>query len=397
MRAARQTAMPEHLDFLLCTSRDPGEPVDIVCSCDDFWSVAQQFALLQLYARNVLSPPGEINLRREDIRIIPPHPAPDPQWPQPCAKHVDGHVIPLTATVRADYLHSLARYSNRALRIAGAYARVFLEDFEHGDIKRLGRFHWAGLAAFASKQVAFVLRHELVQKYAPPTLRALGRGNLWLYNDALPWHYAWALCPKSVDKCAKQRDARNLDPIVLANLSMQEWAEEALKNVPCRFDESKAELGDPIGNLQWTPLMGEAIEAWRALEAETDTDERAKRALEHLKLMARHEQGEVLQGFTYGVTLFSKSLALVRFGDEWLHLHLSERSVAFKFQLSFSARDYVPDPAWRSDAPPGIRVEDYKERMDWIDDAAGKYHALMYGECQQRMLAELRILADYEG
>ncbi|MBU6439742.1 MAG: hypothetical protein KGJ03_11125 [Betaproteobacteria bacterium] len=395
MRAARQTTMPEHLDFLLCTSRDPGVPVDIVCSCDDFWSVAQQFALLQLYARKVLSPPGEINMRREDIRIIPPHPAPDPQWPQPCAKHVDGHVIPLTAVVRADYLHGVARYANRALRIAGAYARVFLEDFEHGDAKRLGRFHWAGLAAFASKQVAFILREDLVQTWAPQTLRALGRGNLWLYNDALPWHYAWALCPKSVDKCARQRDAQCLDPVVLANLTMQEWSEEALKNVPCRFDEPKAELGEPIGNLKWTPLMGQAIEAWRAFETETDDVKRTNLALEHLRLMARHEQGEVLQGFTYGAALFPTSLALARGMDELLHL--SERFIAFKFQISFSAEVYVSDPAWRSDAPPGIRVEDYKERMDWINDAARKYHKLMNGECRERLLAELRILGDYEG
>jgi hypothetical protein len=69
----------------------------------------------------------------------------------------------------------------------------------------------------------------------------------------------------------------------------------------------------------------------------------------------------------------------------------------FKFQLSFSAKEYVEDPEWRSDAPPGIRVEDYKERMKWIDRAAQKYHDLMTGEHRQRMLAELRILASYEG
>ena len=387
--------MPDHLHFPLRTLREPGPPVQIRCSCDDFWSVAQQHAMLQLYARIVEPRPEVIELSRHCPRIIPPDPLPDPSWPEPCARDLNRNIFPLEPHIRADYLQRLVRYSSRALRIAGAYARVFLEDFEHGDARKLGRFYWAGLAAFASKQVAFTLQQDLVKTFAPFALHALGRGNLWLYNDALPWHYAWALCPESVHLCAARRHAPDLHPIVLANLRKQEWAAEALANIPWNFEDKTGKLGTPIGQLRWAPLMGKAIEAWQAFDSETQLDRKGDLAMQHLWAMARHEQGEVLQGFIYEDMPFRASLYTLRTLER--HLALSERYLSFRIQLSFSAQGYVQDPAWRSDAPPGIRVENYRERMQWIKRTAGKYHLLMNGECRTRVLAELRTLADHDG
>jgi hypothetical protein len=68
--------------------------------------------------------------------------------------------------------------------------------------------------------------------------------------------------------------------------------------------------------------------------------------------------------------------------------------LTFRMQLSFSASEFVEDPEWRSDAPPGIRLFDYRERMEWISDTADQYHKLMCGRCQSRMLDELRILGN---
>jgi hypothetical protein len=388
--------MPDHLNFLLTTVRGAKEPVKIICSGDDFWSVAQQFAMLQLYAVDVKQVSNEITLRRPDRRIVPPHPAPDLSCPAPRVRGANGETVDLRGKIIWNrYLTGVSRYSNRALRIAGAYARMYLEDFEHGNPALLGRFYWAGLAAFASKQVAFTLKYMLVQVFAPSTIAALGRGNLWLYNDALPWHYAWALCPKSVRKCADERDVMTMHPVVLDNLCWQEWALFAVCCVPWNFDDRTAKLGKPIGHLKWAPLLGKAIDGWEALAAETNESRKPKLALAHLRDMARHEQGEVLQGFTYGGLMFRRDLHLTRALD-W-GFGVSEKALMFKFQLSFSAEEYVEDPEWRSDAPPGIRVEDYKERMEWIDKAALKYHQLMNGKCRQRMLAELRILGSYEG
>ena len=394
--------MPEHLKFILRTLRDPGPPVEIRCSCDDFWSVAQQHAMLQLYARIVQHQPGRIDLSRHCPRVIPPDPLPDPGWPAPRHKDPKGRWTDIEPQLRAEYHGVVVRYSSRAQRIAGAYARVFLEDFEHGKPERLGRFYWAGLAAFASKQVAFTIQNKLLLFYAPATLRALGKGNLWLYNDALPWHYAWALCPPSVRLCAQRRNAPDLHPVVLNNLSQQEWAAEVLPNLPWNFDDATATLGQPIGQLRWAPLMGEAIDVWEAYEAAIDPDrnpkpdetKKAAIAMRHLWAMARHEQGEVLQGLIYGNPRFRKEIELGRLTGMPPLSYMP--FICFRMQLSFSASEYVDDPDWRSDAPPGIRIDNYHERMDWIRDTAGQYHKLMSGPCRKRLLAELRTLADHD-
>jgi Protein of unknown function (DUF2515) len=102
----------------------------------------------------------------------------------------------------------------------------------------------------------------------------------------------------------------------------------------------------------------------------------------------------ILQGLVYDELPFRADLRAMQALD-W-GFGVSAKFLAFKFQLSFSAEGYVDDPAWRSDAPPGIHVDDYKQRMGWIDKAALKYHQLMNGKCKQRMLAELRILAAYD-
>ena len=274
--------MPEHLKFILRTLRDPGPPVEIRCSCDDFWSVAQQHAMLQLYARIVQHQPGRIDLSRHCPRVIPPDPLPDPGWPAPRHKDPKGRWTDIEPQLRAEYHGVVVRYSSRAQRIAGAYARVFLEDFEHGKPERLGRFYWAGLAAFASKQVAFTIQNKLLLFYA----------------------------------------------------------------------------------------------------------------MRHLWAMARHEQGEVLQGLIYGNPRFRKEIELGRLTGMPPLSYMP--FICFRMQLSFSASEYVDDPDWRSDAPPGIRIDNYHERMDWIRDTAGQYHKLMSGPCRRRLLAELRTLADHD-
>ena len=409
--------MPKHLKFELVTVRGGyGKPQQVRCSCDDFWSVAQQRAMLELYPRKVKYEPNLIHLSREDIRIIPMLPEPPPLaegqrlllLERQHARFMGarpGHSLgpPPDPLARAErdpaviehYQREGLRYATRARLIARAYACLYLENFEHGNPKLLGRFYWAGLAAFASKQVACTVQKLIFHWLARDTVRALGKGNLWLYNDAWPWHYAWALCPESVDLCAKERDARNLHPTVLSNFRSQEWAKEVIPCVPWEIDEQTGTVGQPIGQFRIAPLMSEAIEGWRAIEAETNPDERRGFCMEHLWVMARHEQGEVLQGLVYSDGDFVKDLERARLFRDGMnadkHIYL------FKLQLSFSAEETTDDDEFRSEAPRGISLECYKQRMHWIKKTAQQYDKLMSGEKRQRMLAELRKLAEWDG
>ena len=411
--------MPEHLKFILHTVRNPGPPQQARCPCCSFWSVAQQHAMLQLYPRIKLRRPRMIDLSRETPTIISPDPLPDPDWPVPRYKNEQGQWTDIEPYLRAEYVGQVVRYAMRAERIAGGYARLYLESApraglrparppwgsrklgaalrflvtdQHGAPTRRGRFYWAGLAAFASKQVAFTIRNWALPFFGPATLSALGKGNLWLYNDALPWHYAWTVCPESVEMCAAERNAQDFEPVVLSNLGKQEWAGEAVPNIPWNFDENSATLGAPIGQLRLAPLMREAIDGWKAFEAETSDKGKAALAMQHLWAMARHEQGEVLQGLIYGNPKVQKELERAR--KMGMPMNSKGTPLTFRMQLSFSASEFVEDPEWRSDAPPGIRLFDYRERMEWISDTADQYHKLMCGRCQSRMLDELRILGN---
>ncbi|MDE2121024.1 MAG: hypothetical protein KGJ64_10045 [Betaproteobacteria bacterium] len=383
--------MPDHLHVILRTERGATEPVEIRCSCDDFWSVAQQRAMEELYPRKDPVQHGVLDLRRSPARILP--------------RHVVRYSLALvgtmpafaTAVLSSEAVQRLNRadfYAVRAKRIARAYARVFLEDFEYGNPRLLGRFYWAGLAAFASKQVACTLEHPAVAEFADSTVRALAKGNLWLYNDAWPWHFAWALCPGSVRMCSGKRDVRNLDPTVLSNFHDQEWAAQVAPCVPWHIDEATGRVGESIGQLRLAPLMEKAIRAWELIAAESNPVKRESSCMEHLWAMARHEQGEVLQGLIYSEPAFQEDLERGRMVRD--NTTLDKHILLFKLQLSFSAEGYCEDPERRSEAPQGIHLHQYKERMAWIKKAAERYHQLMSGPKRPRMLAELRKLADHD-
>jgi len=66
-------------------------------------------------------------------------------------------------------------------------------------------------------------------------------------------------------------------------------------------------------------------------------------------------------------------------------------------RIILSAEEYSTDDEFRSDAPRGIFLEQYKERMQWIKTTAQRYHQLMSGSKSERMFAELRKLAAWDG
>lgn len=52
-------------------------------------------------------------------------------------------------------------YEARARRIASVYAKIYLEQENHGNKQLVGRYYWMGLGAFASKTVAAIFKHGL--------------------------------------------------------------------------------------------------------------------------------------------------------------------------------------------------------------------------------------------
>lgn len=142
-------------------------------------------------------------------------------------------------------------YEARARRIASVYAKIYLEQENHGDKQLIGRYYWMGLGAFASKTVAAVFKHGLTAwgyKWMPLSVirdpvHSFAKGNLWLFMDIAPWHYAWSMSSASFNQCRTQRDVSKFTHI-----------KEEVRNIPW------SSCLPIIKHLQSTPEITQAFE-----------------------------------------------------------------------------------------------------------------------------------------
>jgi hypothetical protein len=372
------------------TNPEPNTCVDAQCSCDIIWSLAQQFAMRQLVTH------APVHKHMPDYREGDPHVS--------------------AAQLEKGAPQFVGDYAVRARRIAAAYARVFLEDFHLGDTKKTGRFYWLGLGAFAAKQVAVTLELKRVKALRKSALyEGLGRGNLWLFNDVLPWFYAYAAGADTFNMCAQSRDCRNFVDQVETNFTRQKGYAESIDKVPYEIDKTSGAKLAKLGYLKCTSLVSQGFQWISALESELNAINKAKAAFEHLLRIAYHEQGEVLQGLIYDNPDFKFWLAQQRAGlaasDQIAESQLSNtpsdafdsqsaamrvvRALVPSLQLVLTSADTTNDIEFRSDAPDRLVLEDYQQRMSWIQDAAKKYHGLMQGDRRKTMLDYLKDIKNW--
>lgn len=375
------------------TNPQPNTCVDAQCSCDIIWSLAQQFAMRQIVTH------APVHKQMPDYREGDPHVA---------ATQLEKG----TPTFVSDS-------EVRARRIAAAYARVFLEDFHLGDTDKIGRFYWLGLGAFASKQVAVTLALWQVRYGARwSELRAgLGRGNLWLFNDVLAWFYGYAAGADTFDKCVQSRDSRHFVDQVATNFTRQLGYADSIDKVPYEIDGDSGAKKSKLGYLKCTQIVIDGFAKVTEWERTGDEKVKGKVALKHLIFIAQHEQGEVLQGLIYDDPKFKRWLGVQRgalaTSDDTAILAsmnatqdgmsdgsdiagaLVVRALVPNLQLVLTSADTTDNPEFRSEAPDRLVLEDYQKRMNWIQDAAKKYHGLMQGDRRQTMLDYLSNIRDW--
>jgi hypothetical protein len=365
------------------TNPQPNTCVDAQCSCEVIWSLAQQFAMRHLVTH------APVHKHMPDYRDGDPH--------------VSGTQIEKGAPA------FVSDPEVRARRIAATYARVFLEDFHLGEKSKIGRFYWLGLGAFASKQVAATLALWRVKYGARwSDLRAgLGRGNLWLFNDVLPWFYGYAAGADTFAMCAQSRDSRKFVDQVATNFSRQKSHAESIDKVPSEIDGETGVKKTKLGYLKCTPLVRDGFDAVSQWETAGDKA-RPNIAFAHLLAIARHEQGEVLQGLIYDDPSFqwwlnAQRAALSTSDDTAINASVNRmqyglsdgsdialspvvRALVPSLQLVLTDEDTTNNVVFRSDAPDRLVLQDYQKRMGWIKDAATKYDGLMQGDYRQTML-----------
>jgi hypothetical protein len=187
------------LEALGTTNPQNDTCIDIRGNCSLIWSLAQQYAMAQLDIRTPVRKGGT-----PDYRFNSPTICETPLGP-------------------GDARFVARNYGARARRVASSYARMFPEDFHLGGGKeKIGRFYWTGLGAFAAKQVAANIESWQVKSPGMGVVHeGLGKGNLWIYNDLLPWCYGYAADPNAFQDCAPKRDSRKFDPVVKKTLMRQ--------------------------------------------------------------------------------------------------------------------------------------------------------------------------------
>lgn len=374
--------MAENAKVTGTTNPESNTCVDLQCNCNIIWSLAQQFAMRQLVTH------APVHNHMPDYREGD--------------RHVSG------AQIEKGTPAFVSDSEVRARRIAAAYARVFLEDFHLGDKSKIGRFYWLGLGAFASKQVAATLALWQVRYAGHYTeLRAgLGRGNLWLFNDVLAWFYVYAAGSDTFEQCFRSRDSRHLVDQVNANFSRQVDYAKSINKVPFEIDGETGEKKKQLGYLQSTSIIAEGFKKVKEWES-SSSKERPDIAFDHLLLIAQHEQGEVLQGLIYDDPDFAKWLHVQRgmlaTSDDTAINHSVDaaqygasdgseivlapviRALVPSLQLVLTSEDTTDNAEFRSDAPDRLILEQYRKRMDWIQNAANKFHGLMQGTRRQSM------------
>lgn len=385
--------MAENLKVTGTTNPEPNTCVDAHCNCDIIWSLAQQFAMRQLVTHTPAH--GEML----DYRDGNTHVSEEQFAKKGPPTFVSDPVV-------------------RARRIAAAYARVFLEDFHLGDTSKIGRFYWLGLGAFASKQVAATLdtwQVDWLLRWSE-LRKGLGRGNLWLFNDVLAWFYAYAAGADTFEKCANSRDSRHLVDQVATNFTRQMDHDTSIDKVPYEVDGETGAKKAKLGYLKCTQIVKDGFELVAAWEKARDGD-RPALAFSHLLAIAQHEQGEVLQGLIYDNPDFQKWLgaqrrALASADDTAINESMSTvtiksglsdgpdalvatiRALVPNLQLVLTSNYKTKDIKYRSDAPDRLVLENYRKRMDWIQNAAKKYHELMMTQ-QTFMLGELQTIESW--
>jgi hypothetical protein len=296
------------------TNTTPKSCVEVNCDCGVMWSLAQQFSHKRLCVQT-----GE---------------------------H-EGELV--------------KDYAVRARRIAATYARFYLELEDGGEPKKLGRYYWMALGAFASKTVACTFDAWQVKAMSlgiKTVWEGLGKGNFWLFCDISGWHWYHNMYPASFENCLQQRDSRKFVKVVNAQVKKLPWNESALPII--KYFSPSTEVKKGFAHVK---SFEESVAAARP------KSEKSNIQLDHLLEIAKHEQGIILQPLIYNDPSFATWVKQQRaWYAEWASPVLE---LVFTHQCSNKQAEV------KSVAPENTELENFVSRMEWINGAANKFHALM--------------------
>lgn len=289
-------------------------------------------------------------------------------------------------------------YSVRARRIAGTYARFYLETEKNGSLSKRGRFYWMALGAFASKTVACTLEHwtlDVISKHGSLVVTArdwFGQGNLWLFQDIAGWHHYYSKFGSAVFfNCIDKRNANTFVPQIKSALEAVDWAADSLPK---------------INNLKSNEYIEKGFNEVKKFEEFAASKVKAIAQYQNVLIIAQHEQHEVLQPLIYKQKrhqLEIDAMGLVGGLAPEVKLFFSSNcnvpqvTVQPKYRYRGNHATAKDDPKYDqyvSKPESDIVLYNYDSRMKWIKNAAKKFHGLMQNE-KSYMHNQLQAMAEW--
>lgn len=299
-------------------------------------------------------------------------------------------------------------------------AMIRISNLKDKNKNLIGRYYWMGLGAFASKTVAAIFKHGLTAwgyNWIPlgvirDPVHTFAKGNLWLFMDIAPWHYAWSMSSKSFNDCRVKR-----------NISDFTHIQEEVKNLPwssclpiIKHLQSTPEIACAFGFL---PKV-ETIFKRKGVSPKDNFIKASKDLFNHLMAIAVQEQRNILQELVWKdwkVQAQATLQSFTRLPDSTLVLssdyfvesvkpvRKSKSILPSSYNLKSMEREYqgrhagvldeLPETVY-SEPLANTKVADYDSRMEWIQKAAEKYHRLMLSDKGRSFLEnELRIIAKW--
>lgn len=253
-------------------------------------------------------------------------------------------------------------FSTRAARIAGNYARIYLELEQNGQPAQKGRFYWTGLAAFASKQVMCALDYSSNTKmrYLPPavppleiTKLYLGKGNFWLFQDIFVWHWFYINYPEQFNECINNRDFNTYEGSFKESFADLPWIDDALPK---------------INSLKKTDELVAGFELISIIEGMPEGTKREDLKLKSLMEIAKHEQLKILQPLIYKDKSFQVLLTMQAVTEGHMGVPRRIASLSTQCETGNPVLDVVMTEG---------KLYNSGDRMTFIKKIASRYHLKM--------------------
>lgn len=243
-------------------------------------------------------------------------------------------------------------------------------------------------------------------------VHSFAKGNLWLFMDIAPWHFAWSMSSKSFDDCKEKRDVAKFTHIKEEVLNIP-WSNclSIIQNLKCtdeirtafslllniddvfkRNGKTRKENFNKASTILFDHLLAIAVQEQRNILQELVWKDWKVEAQATLQRYTNLPDSTLVLSSDYSVN----AVKPIRKSQTILPSAYNKQSIEKTYQGRHAGvLDKLSETVY-SEPSATTKVANYDSRMDWIKTAARKYHRLMLDDKGRSFLEnELGIIAGW--